>query len=129
MVSYVLLLRSMFLLPMRIDDFWASLIPETALLARTFVEHCISANDTARLETSLPVVTALAFKLQAQYNAFLQLLDDASNSDGLDEDASEELEEKVADNEFIISELLQLAVHLDYADEIGRRKMFGIVRK
>jgi hypothetical protein len=30
--------------------------------------------------------------------------------------------------EFILTELLKLAVNLDYADEIGRRKMFQLVR-
>jgi condensin complex subunit 3 len=30
--------------------------------------------------------------------------------------------------EFVIGEMLRLAVHLDYADEIGRRKMFALVR-
>jgi len=30
--------------------------------------------------------------------------------------------------EFMLTELLKLAVNLDYADEIGRRKMFQLVR-
>ena len=30
--------------------------------------------------------------------------------------------------EFILTELLKLVVNLDYADEIGRRKMFQLVR-
>ena len=38
-------------------------------------------------------------------------------------------EEELMDGEFVIGELLRLAVNLDYADEIGRRKMFQLVRK
>jgi condensin complex subunit 3 len=45
------------------------------------------------------------------------------------DDAESEGEMKKSDKEFAISELLKLAVNLDYADEIGRRKMFGLVRK
>lgn len=33
------------------------------------------------------------------------------------------------DKEFIVAELLRLAVNLDYADETGRRKMFALVRE
>ncbi|THH04392.1 hypothetical protein EW145_g5551 [Phellinidium pouzarii] len=114
------------------DEFWAKLQPETALLARAFVEHCIGQDDQARLEAVLPVVTALAFHLQTQYNAFLHVLQDAEMAQVEDNDEDDELseaqEEQLADVEFVMIELLQLAVHLDYTDEIGRRKMFGVVR-
>ena len=46
-----------------------------------------------------------------------------------DEDEEDEREVKSADVEFILGELLRIALHLDYTDEIGRRKMFGIIRK
>ncbi|EJC98309.1 uncharacterized protein FOMMEDRAFT_96961 [Fomitiporia mediterranea MF3/22] len=111
------------------DEFWSNLKPETALLARTFVEHCISKSDESRLETTLPVVTALAFHLQSSYNNFLSLLQDIDNNNNEDEDDEEEArEEKAVNAEFVMCELLRLAVHLDYSDEIGRRKMFGVVR-
>ena len=45
------------------------------------------------------------------------------------EEEDEESEMERGDKEFIISELLKLAVNLDYADETGRRKMFALVRK
>lgn len=45
------------------------------------------------------------------------------------EEEDEESEMERGDKEFIISELLRLAVNLDYADETGRRKMFALVRK
>jgi condensin complex subunit 3 len=41
---------------------------------------------------------------------------------------TEEEEDARIDKEFIIGEMLKVAVHLDYADEIGRRKMFQLVR-
>ncbi|KAI5122625.1 hypothetical protein M0805_008714 [Coniferiporia weirii] len=115
------------------DLFWSKLRPETALLARAFVEHCIEQDDQARLEATLPVVTALAFHLQTQYNAFIKVLQDAEaaglDSDGEEDEEFEAREELLADLEFILIELLQLAIHLDFTDEIGRRKMFGVVRQ
>lgn len=38
-------------------------------------------------------------------------------------------EEERADMEFVVGEMLRMAVNLDYADEIGRRKMFQLVRE
>ncbi len=94
------------------------------------MEHCITTEDAERLESSLPVVTALAFHLQTQYNNFLQLLTEKEDHEEEgDEEANEACEDRIADAEFVMSELLRLAEHLDYADEIGRRKMFGVVRK
>ncbi|KAH8108765.1 nuclear condensing complex subunit [Phellopilus nigrolimitatus] len=114
------------------DMFWSKLQTETALLARAFVEHCIDTDDQARLEATLPVVTALAFHLQTQCNSFLEILQDAEamrlQGDGENDDEVETREEQLADAEFVMSELLHLALHLDYTDEIGRRKMFGVVR-
>jgi condensin complex subunit 3 len=122
------------------DAFWSNLTPETALLARTFVEHCISTNDQGRLEATMPVVTALAFHIQSQFNVYLVLSQEAEDviakieeSGGAkDEDTEEQMEqreERMAGAVFIVGELLQLATHMDYSDEIGRRKMFGIVSK
>ena len=109
-----------------LEAFWADLKPESAMLVSTFVEHCVDTTDEARLEAALPVVTALAFRLQSSYNAFLALLVGADNEDEEDEKVREE---HIANSEFIMNELLRLAVHLDYTDEIGRRKMFGVVRE
>ena len=106
--------------------------PEKAFLVRVFVEHCINTKDHNRLESSLPVVTALAFKIQATYNDLLEQIQADEESrflDDDDEEAHEAREEARADLEFVIGEMLKLAVNLDYADEIGRRKMFGLVRE
>ncbi|WVQ85926.1 hypothetical protein IAT38_008094 [Cryptococcus sp. DSM 104549] len=100
------------------DDYWTSLTPEKAFLARVFVDRCISIKDTIRLEDSLPVVTAFAFLIQDQYNSLAETI---TNGNGEEESDS-------ADQAFVVGELLKLAVNLDYADEIGRRKMFQLAR-
>ncbi|PBK90011.1 ARM repeat-containing protein [Armillaria gallica] len=112
------------------DQFWKTLTPESAVLARVFVEHCHSTENQQRLEeASLPVVTAFAFYLQDGYNNLVKLLNEATilGSDGDDEE-SEQREEDIAKQEAILSELLQMALKLDYMDELGRRKAFSVVK-
>lgn len=117
---------------MHTELFWSALKPESALLARTFVEHCFDKKDESRLEACLPVVTALAFLLQNHYNAFLEVLqedEEAQLNGEEDDDDADSRDEKMADEEFMMSELLRLSLLLDYSDEIGRRKMFSVIRK
>lgn len=110
-----------------IEDFWASLTPERSFLARVFVSHCIETKDEARLESALPVVTALAFQIQGGYNALLE--GGAGQVEAEGEEERQNKEDERMDREFVVGELLRLACDLDYADEIGRRKMFGLVRE
>jgi condensin complex subunit 3 len=60
----------------------------------------------------MPEVTRLAFYIQKYTNAYFE---------NVDEDAKQELE-------FIVEQLLQIALVMDFGDEIGRRKMFGLLR-
>lgn len=113
------------------DAFWIDLTPEHAFLARVFVQHCIATSSTERLESALPVVTALAFRIQSTYNDLLELIQ-AEEEDqllGVDDEERVNREEERCDKEFVMGEMCMLAVRLDYSDEIGRRKMFQLVRK
>lgn len=58
----------------------------------------------------------------------IQVYEETRLIEEVSEEEQEANEDARADREFVISELLKLAVNLDYADEIGRRKMFGLVR-
>lgn len=118
------------------DAYWKELSPESAVLARVFIEHCMETKNEARLEAaSLPVVTAFAFHLQEAYNILLGLLQDAENAKMLNVTATEQgeeaerQEEELAKQEVILAELLRMSLKLDYMDEIGRRKVFTVVRK
>ena len=93
--------------------------PEKAFLVRVFVDHCVSTKENNRLEKVLPVVTAHAFRIQEAYNTLLDVLDGAEI--GGDDEAVDE-------HEFILAELLRIASNLDYADEIGRRRLEQFVR-
>lgn len=114
------------------EVFWENLTPEKAFLARVFVDQCVAAKNDARLEATLPVVTAMAFRIQERYNDLMVLVQDEMDErparlEEREEDRIRREEERMS-QEFILTELLKLVVNLDYADEIGRRKMFQLVR-
>lgn len=82
-------------------------------------------------------MTHLAFRIQSVYNKYQEDLEAVSQERALraldatepsDRDVDERLDDLLLDAEFVIAEMLKLAVNLDYADEIGRRKMFQLVR-
>ncbi|KAI0363430.1 ARM repeat-containing protein [Pilatotrama ljubarskyi] len=114
------------------EDYWTSITPERAFLARVFIDKCIAKDDTHKIDTTLPVVTALAFRIQDAYNALVaHVEEDAARALTMlshDEDERARREEARLDQEFAIGEMLRLALNLDYGDEIGRRKMFQLVR-
>lgn len=101
------------------DSSWSTLTPEHALLARVYVDHCVATEDYQKLE-NLPVVTAMAFHIQHAYNTVVTLSQNYDDSD--------EYTDKIVNANFVLGELLKLAINLDYGDEIGRRKIFGLVR-
>ncbi|CAA7267951.1 unnamed protein product [Cyclocybe aegerita] len=109
------------------DHYWDKLIPEKAFLARVFVEHCKNTEDDVRLEAMLPVVTSVAFRIQESYNLHVEQEFLLSNPD-IDETERNNIEDEKMARELVMSELLKLAVNLDYSDETGRRKMFQLVR-
>ena len=127
-------LCSLLLKRVHIDSYWKQLTPETAVLARVFLEHCVNSQNEARLEgASLPVVTAFAFYLQEEYNGLLGILQEAENAvflnvGGVDEEEVARREEELAEKEAILGQLLQIVLNLDHGDEIGRRKLFSVVR-
>ncbi|BGO88973.1 hypothetical protein NBRC10512_005103 [Rhodotorula toruloides] len=99
------------------DDFYQTLTPSTAFLVRVYLNY-LRAVDSPLLADLEPVVTALAFHLQAAWTQLVVALE-----------ADERDEQKEAREEFIVGELVGIAVNLDYGDEIGRRKMFELMRE
>ena len=105
------------------DDFWDKLTPESVFIARTFNEYCHLNPDYYDLvEEKMPEVTRLGFHLQKQINELTSRVQTA-NEAGTDETMALQTEQ-----EFIVEQLLYIAQSLDYTDEIGRRKMFSLLR-
>jgi condensin complex subunit 3 len=117
------------------DSYWGDLSPEKAFLVRTYTDFCVKRKDETRLEQALPVITALAFRIQSSYNHLVERV--KTRHDGNDEDDVNPFEDQTdpvweaeqLDLEFIVHELFRIAVNVDYGDEIGRRKMFALVRE
>lgn len=123
-------LLPLFKLILGLETFWSKLSPESALLARVFVQHSLENQDESRLESSsLPVVTEFAFHIQEMYNTLVKLFQEAGDDEDEDEEEKDLREDAILNNAFILSQMLKVAVKLDYADEIGRRKMFSIIRE
>ncbi len=111
------------------EEYWQELSAESAVLARVFIEYCLSSKKQEQLETaSLPVVTAFALLIQDAYNGLLELLHEAELL-GNDDEESEARDDEIAKWEVVLGELLRMALKLDYMDEIGRRKVFSVVSK
>ncbi|TCD66080.1 hypothetical protein EIP91_001838 [Steccherinum ochraceum] len=114
------------------DTYWRELTPESALLARAFIEFDPGQTQENRLEAAaLPVVTAFAFYVQEACNAIfdtMEALEEAKLVDEAEDEVLEKLDAELADRVFVLGEVLKIAAKLDYTDEIGRRKVFQVVR-
>ena len=103
------------------DDFWDSLTTESAFMARTFIDYCqYNPSEQQKFEEKMPEVTRLGFYIQKYLNTLLEAIRATNEESGTDEEQAE--------HEFILEQLLYISQKLDYTDEIGRRKMFSLLR-
>ena len=116
--------------------FWDVLTPESAFVARTFNTFCRnsdSAKYQAMVDDKLPEVTRFAFILQKQIGTLIELVRKCATAAAADEEGENnknmEMEEDMVQHEFAVEQLLHIALRLDYTDEIGRRKMFSVMRE
>ena len=104
------------------DTFWQQLTPEGVFMARSYNDFCRDDGKHESLaEEKLPEVTKLAFFLQRYTNALIEAIKDDSSAEGGEDEAVE--------LEFIVEQMLHIALTLDYSDEVGRRKMFALARE
>ncbi|KUI59182.1 Condensin complex subunit 3 [Cytospora mali] len=111
------------------DNFWETLTAEAVFVARSFNDFCRNEGNgkyEALVEEKLPEVTKLAFYLER----YVRVLTEALKRIELHEvNEDEEEEEDTVEQEFIVEQLLHIALTLDYSDEVGRRKMFSLLRQ
>ncbi|KAF5590252.1 condensin complex subunit 3 [Fusarium pseudocircinatum] len=108
------------------DHFWETLSAESVFMARSFNDFCRLEGDGKYLnllEEKLPEVTKLAFFLERYLHVLTAAVKRIAEADDEDE------EEDTVEQEFIVEQLLQIALTLDYSDEVGRRKMFTLLRQ
>lgn len=103
------------------DDFWANLTSESAFMARTLNDYCQENPEYEQVcEEKMPEVTRLGFYLQKYTNNLLETIRSSAELGGG--------EEETVEGEFVVEQLLHIAKTLDYTDEVGRRKMFSLLR-
>lgn len=111
------------------DNFWDTLSAESVFMARSFNEFCRNEGNGKYedlIEEKLPEVTKLGFYLER----YVKVLTDAlKRIEQREEPEDEEDEEDTVEQEFIVEQLLHIALTLDYSDEVGRRKMFSLLRQ
>ena len=109
-----------------VDPFWDSLTPESVFVARTLNEYYRSQDEHKCgeiVEEKMPEVTKLAFFLQRYTNILVERLQkNAALGEGTEE-------EDTLEQEFVVEQLLHIAKTVDYSDEVGRRKMFSLLRE
>lgn len=108
------------------DQFWDALTPESVFMARSLNDFCRQEGGgkyESLVDEKLPEVTKLAFYLQRYTSSLVQSLRQ-NNARTEDEE-----EQDTVDQEFIVEQLLHILKTLDYSDEVGRRKTFGLLRE
>ncbi|WYZ40366.1 hypothetical protein EsH8_IV_000707 [Colletotrichum jinshuiense] len=109
------------------DQFWETLSAESVFMARSFNDFCRTEGNgkfEALVEEKLPEVTKLAFYLERYISVLIEAIKKVSQAEG-----EEDEEEDTVEQEFIVEQLLHIAITLDYSDEVGRRKMFALLRQ
>ncbi|KAK4455973.1 hypothetical protein QBC34DRAFT_339925 [Podospora aff. communis PSN243] len=109
------------------NNFWETLSAESVFVARSFNDFCRSEGNgkyEALVEEKLPEVTKVAFFLERYIKVLIDAVKRADEMEG-----EEEEEEDTVEQEFIVEQLLHIALTLDYSDEVGRRKMFALLRQ
>ncbi|KNF04259.1 hypothetical protein PSTG_02605 [Puccinia striiformis f. sp. tritici PST-78] len=112
------------------DTWWSNINPERAFLLRVAAEHYKSFSDETKLDEVMPVVTALAFRMEHNFQALSELLQTVEHlpDSQMGDDQTAEKVQLAAQKTFVLRELLTVAMLADYGDEIGRRKMFSLLR-
>jgi condensin complex subunit 3 len=115
------------------DSFWDDLTPELAFVARTFNDFCRTSGKEdgytgpraldVLVEEKLPEVTKFGFLLERELNKLIETIREAATEE------DEEADEDSVQREFIVEQMLHMAQTFDYSDEVGRRKMFSLMRE
>ncbi|KAI1161880.1 ARM repeat-containing protein [Nemania serpens] len=110
------------------DKFWETLSAESVFVARSFNDFCRTEGNgkyESLVEEKLPEVTKIAYFLERYLNVLIEAIRRVNSQDTAEEDE----EEDTAEQEFIVEQILHIVLTLDYSDEVGRRKMFALLRQ
>ena len=108
------------------EEFYTTLTPSSILLARTYFAH-LRTTSNPLLSDLEPVLTSLAFHIQREVDELFQLLR-AESDDSMDVVEQKERERRKEAKVFVVRGLVEIALESDFGDEIGRRKVFELMR-
>lgn len=103
------------------EAYWKDLTPESIFIARTFNDFCRQNDVSQRMEDKMPEVSHFAYLLQSNINLLVESVQRIA--------LQEEAEEDCVHQEFVVEQLLCIALTLDYSDEMGRRTMYSLMRE
>ncbi|KAI3320484.1 ARM repeat-containing protein [Xylariaceae sp. AK1471] len=110
------------------DKFWETLSAESVFIARSLNDFCRTEGNgkyETLVEEKLPEVTKIAYFLERYLNVLIEAIRRVNSQNNVEEDE----EEDTVEQEFIVEQLLHIVLTLDYSDEVGRRKMFALLRQ
>lgn len=132
------------------DDFWNQLTAETAFLARSYNDYCRNSEDPGIQDYTdrIPEPLKLAYFIRKHLNSMIQKheqladleekladLEEQRQKDADLEEKHQRLEEEheellreVDEADFIVEQLLNIALTLDYADDCGRKEIYNLMR-
>lgn len=107
------------------EPFWENLTGESAFLLRSFNDFCRVENEgkyDSLADDKMPEVTAMAYFLGKYITNLLE-------RKKISKESGEANDDDAVEHEFVVEQLLHIAITLDYSDEVGRRKMFSLLRE
>jgi condensin complex subunit 3 len=107
------------------EPFWENLTSESAFLLRSFNDFCRVENEgkyDSLADDKMPEVTAMAYFLGKYITNLLE-------RKKISKESGEANDDDAVEHEFVVEQLLHIAITLDYSDEVGRRKMFSLLRE
>lgn len=111
-------------------QFWNELDSQQAFIARSLNEYGVKVDDDrlrVKIEDKMPEVKMFAFIVESHLNKLVQLVDKVAVMEEDDPEA-EDAQADVEEQDFVVQQLLHIAITLDYSDEVGRLQMYSIMR-
>lgn len=105
------------------DSIWQDLLPEVALILAVYCEQAAASGNQEAIDTLIPEVSAQVNRIEKYFKLSIAGTDPESSM------SEEEAEMTKIGYDFVLTQLLRIAMVLDYGDEVGRRNMFASLRR
>ncbi|KAI9029284.1 nuclear condensing complex subunit [Hyaloraphidium curvatum] len=104
------------------ESIWDDLLPEVALILAVYCEQQAAGGKQDAIDELIPEVSAHVSRIEKYFQLSVGTGD---SSTAMTED---DIELSKVGYDFVLTQLLRIALLLDYSDEVGRRNMFAALR-